>query len=248
MIRRMNRSLAVGIPFTAFLLLIAAAAHANTLNVTFDGVSGSNPTLGISDPTLGSVTGYIDPYKGNIGTQNVLLWCVDPDHDAPPVGTTWAVNVGTPGNLSSMGNTLQYLKAGYPSGNVPDETAIAKFYGELAALISLMENPANNVATNQELQGAIWQLSDPSLTFTTPLPSGFSTAQVASYETWAQNNALTSGFEVLTDVNESSNLKSAYQEYIVTTPEPSTLLLMGLGLMAMVCLSRRKTISAGVIS
>lgn len=243
-----NRFLTVGILFTLFVLLIAVAAHANTLNVTFDGVSGSNPTLGINDPTLGSVTGYIDPYKGNIGSQSVSLWCVDPDHDAPPVGTTWAVNVATPGDPSSMGNTLQYLRAGYPSGNVSDEAAIGKFYGELAALISLMENPANSVATNQELQGAIWQLADPSLTFTTPLPSSFSTAAVAGYESWAATNYLTSGFEVLTDVNESSNLKGAYQEYIVTTPEPSTLLLMGIGLIALFCLSRRKSISSGVIS
>lgn len=247
MTARINRSLFVGI-LTALALLAGATAHANTLNVTFDGVSGSNPTLGINDPTLGSVTGYIDPYHGNIGTQNVLLWCVDPDHDAPPVGTTWTVNVATPGNLGSMGNTLQYLKAGYPSGNVSDETSIARFYGALAALVSAMENPANSVATDQELQGAIWQLSDPSLTFTNPLPSGFSVAQVTNYETWAENNALTSGFEVLTDVNEKSNLTGAYQEYIVMTPEPSTLLLMGLGLMTLFCFSRRKTICAGVIS
>jgi hypothetical protein len=72
MLTRINRSLFLGI-LTALVLLVGAPAHANTLNVTFDGVSGSNPTLGISDPTLGSVVGYIDPYKGNIGPQNVLL-------------------------------------------------------------------------------------------------------------------------------------------------------------------------------
>jgi hypothetical protein len=59
---------------------------------------------------------------------------------------------------------------------------------------------------------------------------------------------LTSGFGVLTDVNEKSNLTGAYQEYIVMTPEPSTLLLMGLGLISLFCFSRRKAIFAGVAS
>jgi len=234
---RMNRSFIGATLLAALVLLAGATAHADS--VTFTGGYSGNPVLTISDPTLGTVN--IDPYTGTIGTQSVNLWCVDPDHDAPPVGVTWKVNVATPGNLSSMSNTLQYLK-GYGS-----DAAVAQLYGALAALVMAMENPGNSALTDQELQGAIWQLSDPSLTFPTPPSSNF-LSQVAADESWAEHHYLTSGFEVLTDVNEKSNLTGAYQEYIVMTPEPSTLLLMGLGLISLFCFSRRKAIFAGVAS
>lgn len=52
-------------------------------------------------------------------------------------------------------------------------------------------------------------------------PSGFSLTQVSSSENNAKANPLTSGFEVLTDFNNT------YQEYVVLTPEPSTFLMVG---------------------
>jgi len=251
MLTRIERSLVVGILFAALVLLAGATAHASTLNVTYDGVSGSNPTLNINDAALGSVTGYIDPYNGNIGPQSVLLWCVDPDHDAPPAGTTWTVNVATPGNLGSMTTTSQVINNGLSA------SAANTLYGEMAALIMLMDNPSNSALTDQEIQGAIWQLSDgfnasnqPYLTFPSPpsVPSGTFQGAVTGYETWAANHVAASGFEILTDVNEKSAGRGAYQEYIVLTPEPSTLLLMGLGLMALFCHSRRKGSLAPVLS
>lgn len=251
MLTRINRSLAVGILFTALVLLLGATAHANTLNVTFTGGYSNNPLLEINDPALGTVTGYIDPYTGTIGGQTVDLWCVDPNHDAPGVGVTWTVNVATPGNLSSMSNTSQVINNGLSA------SAANTLYGELAALIMLMENSGNSALTDQEIQGAIWQLSagfngtNPILTFPAPptVASGTFQGAVTSYEQWAEDgNALTSGFEVLTAVNESTAGASAYQEYIVMTPEPSTLLLMGLGLISLFWFSRRKAIAAGVVS
>jgi hypothetical protein len=248
MLTRNKRSIILGI-LAAMVLLVGATAHAD--NVTFTGGYSGNPTLTINDPALGTVTGYIDPYTGNIGGQSVYLWCVDPDHDAPPVGTTWAVNVATPGNLTSMGNTSQVIN------NKLSPSAANTLYGEMAALIMLMANPSNSALTDQELQGAIWQLSDgfnasnqPFLTFpdAPSVPSGTFQGAVTGYENWAAKNVETSGFEVLTATNEKGAGAGAYQEYIVTTPEPSTLLLMGLGLMALFYLSRRKDILAAAIS
>jgi len=121
----------------------------------------------------------------------------------------------------------------------------------------LMGTPGNSALTDQEIQGAIWQLSAgfnganmPYLTFPNPpsVPSGTFQGAVTSYENWAKGNGLTSGFEILTAANENTAGANAYQEYIVTTPEPSTLLLMGLGLVALFWMSRRKAISAAAIS
>jgi len=246
------RLLVTGTLFAAVVLLAGATAHADS--VTFTGGYSGNPTLTINDPALGTVTGYIDPYTGTLGGpggQSVLLWCVDPNHDAPPVGTTWTVNVATPGNLASMNNTSQVIN------NKLTASAASALYGQLAALITLMEKPGNSALTNEELQGAIWQLSAgfsapnvPYLTFPNApsVPSGTFQSAVTAYENWAENNGLTSGFEVLTATNENTAGASAYQEYIVTTPEPSTILLMGLGLVALFCFSRRKAVCAAVVS
>lgn len=249
MFTRMNRSLVVATLLTALVLLVGATAHADS--VTFTGGYSGNPVLTINDPALGTVTGYIDPYTGTIGGQSVYLWCVDPNHDAPGIGTTYLANIATPGNLGSMSNTSQVINNGL------SPSAANTLYGELAALIMLMENSGDSALTDQELQGAIWQLSAgftsgvPLLTFPSPptVPSGTFQGAVTAYEGWAEaGNALTSGFEVLTAANENTAGASAFQEYIVMTPEPSTLLLMGLGLISLFCFSRRKAIFAGVAS
>ncbi len=244
MLTRMNRSLIVASLLTGLVLLVGATAHADS--VTFTGGYSGNPVLTIKDTALGTVTGYIDPYTGTIGGQSVLLWCVDPDHDAPPVGMMYTANITPAGNLAGMNNTSQVINNKLSSG------AANTLYGELAYLITLMEQSGNSALTDQEIQGAIWQLSAgvSNLSFPDPpaVSSGTFQGDVTWYEDQAESNPLTSGFEVVTAANEATAGAGAYQEYIVMTPEPSTLLLMGLGLISLFCLSRRKAFSAGVVS
>ena len=213
-------------------VVLSTSASASTLDVTFEGVSASNPTLTITS-ALGTVTGYISPYEGQINGQNVLLYCVDPNQDAPANGKSWWVNVATPGNLSSMDTTYQYLSAKYPAGNSTDETSVDTLYEEMAALVLQMNNPSNTKVTDQELQAAIWTLADPSITFSN-LPTGFSLSQVTTDINNAKSDPLTSDFEVLTDTNDK------YQEYIVLTPEPSTFITMATGLLALLYLLYRR--------
>jgi hypothetical protein len=230
MLKWINGSLRGLVIGAAFVLLMGITAHANTLSVTFNGAPTTNPTLTIQDSVagFGPVTGYIDPYNGTIGTQSVLLFCVDPYQDAPPVGTTWSVNVAMPGNTSSMSKTFQVLNRGLTNSSAN------LLYEEMASLAVMLEAPSNTKLIDQEIQAAIWQLADPNLTFPSP-PLGFSLTQVTGYENAAKAAPLTSGFEVLTDINDK------YQEYIVLTPEPSTLLMLGTGLIALLCMvSRRK--------
>lgn len=222
---------------TSFIL-IASVARANQISVTFDGVAPTNPTLTIKDSFagFGPETGYIDPYKGTIGNQSVLLFCVDPYQNAPSVGKTWTVNVETPGNVGSMSTSFQMLNTTLTGRSGLTDSQADVLYEEMARLIVMLEVPSNTKLTDQEIQAAIWQLSDPHLTFPNA-PSGFSLTQVNIFENDAKNNPLTSGFEVITDSNNK------YQEYVVLTPEPGTFFMVAAGLIGLFVFSRNTAIS-----
>lgn len=201
--------------FVVVFFSLASAAKADTL--TFTGV-GSSITLNVSDPDALPAPGYtnmaavIDPYKGKLNGNPVILWCVDPDHWG--VGATWPVYV------SQLGGDLSKTYLGNTNANI---------YGAMAALILKLQG-ASNTTTKQELQAAIWLLAegvpgeDGDFTVNSPADSAFKSA-VANYEAYALNtsNQPTSGFEILTDTTGSN------QEYMVITPEPSTFLLLGAG-------------------
>ena len=210
------------------VMCVASSAYANTVTVTFTGVPAGDPTLTIKDPSwTSSETAYIDPYLGTVAGQSVLLFCVDPLHDVS-AGDTWTAYVGTPGSLSSLSDTYQVLDYSKLS-----TTAADTVYEEMAALAAKLEGTAASATTTrEELQAAIWQLADPNLTF--PGESATFLAAVAADETWAKSNPLTSGFEILSDKSDK------IQEYIVLTPEPASLLLLGLGLCAVVVWKRRE--------
>src|SRR6266480_7196117 len=106
----------------------------------------------------------------------------------------------------------------------------------MARLLVMLEVPSNTKLADQEIQAAIWQLADPNLTFPNA-PSGLSLTQVNTFENDAKANPLTSGFEALTDSDNK------YQEYVVLTPEPSTFLIVGAGLIGLFMFSRNRAIS-----
>jgi PEP-CTERM motif len=192
--------------------------------MSFTGITTST-SLTIQDSVIGTVTGYIDPYTGTLNGQPVLLFCVDPDHEIN-YGDTWTANVSYPGG--DLSNTYQVLDYGHSS------TANTN-YEEMAGLALLLEGTSDTM-TRQEIQGAIWQLADSGLSF--PGASSAFLSAVIGYESWAASNELTSGFEILSDVN---NCK---QEYVVLTPEPATVLLLGLGLGGLLLLKRRQRLSS----
>jgi hypothetical protein len=207
------------------LLSVASVARANTVGMQFIGAAGST-TLNISDPTAGytNANALIDPYTAYINGSSTptLIWCVDPDHGVSP-GQTWTANVTyLGGNLS---NTYQ------GSGG-------ATAYGAMAWLITQMQT-ATTATQRQELQAAIWEIAEgapgPTSGFSVNNVSAAFINAVATDITNAENNILTSGFEILTDTQGQT------QEFmIINTPEPSTLFLLGAGLFAFVMLNRSK--------
>jgi hypothetical protein len=239
--------------------LIAAA---DTLTV---GGAVSGTTLTIQDSALtalnsswaSGVTAYIDPYNGVLDGQSVLLFCIDPDHlDNTTPG--YLVNLSQNGTGNSTMQQLNVQNGGIlpQSGNLSNAAILAGFsktnvpqlYGGLAWLSEQLEATSDS-SKQQEIQAAIWQLGDYTSTFTVVNPPtqfgstlgtcGLAQA-VCSLETQAKTNALTSGFEIVTDASEAANGKNAGQEYLVLTPEPSSVLLSATGLFGIFLFRRRK--------
>ena len=247
------------------LTIGSCLASADSHNLIVGGpVTGT--TLTIQDSALASlgfsngiVTAYIDPYHGTLDGQAVTLFCIDPNHLDNNNPSGYPVTISGNGIGS---NTLQQLnlngKVQPESGSLSNAATLAGFsntsqlYGGLAWLSEQLQQSTNTL-TQQEIQAAIWQLGDYTSTFTVVNPpqgfgsfTGPGTAcglsiAVCSLETQAQTNALTSGFEIITDSNEAANGRNAGQEYLVLTPEPSSILLSMSGLLGFFAFRRRKT-------
>ena len=234
------------------LLFLSTLAMADTLTV---GGPVTGTTLTIQDSALtalnsgwaNGVTAYIDPYHGTLNGQSVVLFCVDPNHLDNSSGA-YGVNVSVNGAGSNTLQALNLVGSVAPTSHSLSQAAMnagftsaSQLYGGLAWLSQQLAGTSNSLL-QQEYQAAIWQLGDYTSTFAVVnAPQGFDSGLVTTFEQNAENNALTSGFSVLTDANEVANGRNAGQEYIILTPEPSTALLSVSGIFGLFMLRRRKS-------
>ena len=245
------------------LFLGSCIASADTLGTLIVGGPVTGTTLTIQDSSLaslgfsnGTVTAYIDPYHGTLNGQAVNLFCIDPNHldNSNPSGYSVTISPNGTGK-----NTLQALVLagqavpGSPSNppklstaaSTAGFTSASQLYDGLAWLSAQLAGSSSTL-TEQEYQAAIWQLGDYTNTFSVPTasaPNGFSMSQVTTFEQQAFTNSasMVGSFEVVTDTNEVANGQKAGQEYIVLTPEPSSILLSMSGLLGFFTFRRRKT-------
>lgn len=237
----------IGLVASAFAVLVFASASFADTSMTLTGVGDG--------ATLGDV--YVDPYTATVGTANGVAVICDDWSNNSYLGESWtatAINAATVGT-SSLGTPM--------FGN--NQT----LYNEVTYLASqLMANPTN--VTNQvEYSFAIWALTygangtaeetpDPLSYLAANLSGGTSNTEYLAavadmnYATTNESNYNSAGWEILTPDPNTSNPASdgTPQEFLtyVNTPEPSTMLLLGLGIGGLFLLKRRQRNLAAVLA
>jgi PEP-CTERM motif len=201
------------------LLIGSATSRANTLPVLLND-GGSNVMGGV----------YVGPYNLTVGGQSMQLVC-DDFLSTVIKGETWNAVTSTYPTLSNVkfSGLVQYEEVGY--------------------LVQQMWANISNPTTVGYISWAIWDVFTPNASIGDPY--GTLTAaqqtQINSWLTQAQNNYSTGNYSnliIYTPVPGSQVPLSAGppQEYIglISVSEPSTVLLLGLGLAGLLVLGSRK--------
>jgi hypothetical protein len=242
---------------TRSLLLAATAAVLwLTPSVKADNLDLVSPGNGVNAANV-----YVGPYQGTINNGPVTpIVCDDFTHDSF-VGETWqatATNLGT-GNLGSTGTTLYGKQFGAAIATVD--------YDAAAYLTTELLSPNLSPTAQTDLQYAVWYLFDPTnvasylggfgTTYSGLLSAAEGDVAAAFLAEANPATALTAAqlaeFTIYTPTTVTSCPNGAGQcglpqEFIVQTPEPSTLLLLGAGLCFLAVMARRKKNAAGSLS
>ncbi len=219
---------------TLRFLLIASAVAVLTLapSVSADTTASMTLTSGGNNSLNGVLIG---PYTATINGTSTPVIC-DDYADESYIPESWTANVSSLSNLSKTNN--------------PGQTTL---YDEVAYLtLELLSAPKNSLQA-AEIQYAIWDVFD-TQAFTDLKNFSVTDYNAANaYLLGAQNNysSLTAGqlagFVIYTPntnypitCGKGACANTPPQEFIVYTPEPSTVLLFGLGLSSLFLLKRRQ--------
>ncbi len=166
--------------------------------------------------------GYgIPPYGGTLNWQPAEFYCVDFAHDIAG-GDSWLAIVTPVASSGSPG--VPYL-SGQTTDGVSD-------YLLFAWLVTQMTQTTDQPTQAQD-QWAIWSLTDGNYD-----PYGNQESILGNAEAQLTAADFTGqGWDILTP---DANCNQYGQEFLVQTPEPSSILLMGIGLCGLLFLKRRE--------
>jgi len=239
-----NFMLKVALAVSALVVCLAPNAHADTATMDLTG-AGSNVYGGVY---IGPYQATITPNGSSTGTPTPVI--CDDFGDESYVPEIWTANVSNEANVASNSSILRF---GGTSGYV-------SLYNEASWLaVNLMQNVGNN-AEEDAIQAAIWNILDPTgvatNTYGFTLPGGStctnSVTQAACWQQWAQaaeggttagmfSNVTIYSYVAGTPCIGASCPADPPQEFmVVNTPEPSTLLMLALGIGGLLMLWRRQ--------
>lgn len=219
------------------IALAAAALALCSASVTFADTTSMVLTSAGSNVYDNAV--YIGPYYAQIGGSTTSTAVICDDYaDESYVPESWTAYV-TPENNLTLNNqgTNSVLKFG-------DNQSL---YNELAYLATQLVANQGNTAVVDAIQFAMWDLGvkngGGSIT-NLPLPTGTTDWETtaASYATTTFSNVTIYSFDACTTtVSSPCSSSNPPQEFMtVNTPEPSTILMLALGLGGLLMLWRRK--------
>jgi hypothetical protein len=209
----------------------ASSAKADAVSITLTSVSGG---------VQGNV--YTSPYYATIGnTANVPIVCDDYSHEVY-MGESWIASVSTFADLSNV----RFVQG--------TQAATVQLYDEAAYLFNeLFLNPTQS----GNISFALWAVFDPAqVESSAGWTTGGNTISPTSAAGWlvnAQSQTYAAGefsnFEILTPCTRStqglvcpSTLSTSAQEYLVRTPEPPPALLLGIGLLSVLILNKKRIV------
>ncbi|MGB6199648.1 MAG: PEP-CTERM sorting domain-containing protein [Candidatus Acidiferrales bacterium] len=202
--------------YQKFMLLAAGVLMFMAPSAFADGVVVFNGSYAFANDGYG-----IPPYGGTLNGQSAEFYCVDFSHDIVS-GDTWNAVITPLTNTANYSSTYQYT-----GSNASTEF----IYQEFAWLLTQAQDSTDQTAIAAD-QWAIWSLSGGSDPFT-----GADSASTLLADAQAAVDAgfTGQGWEILTP-----DVGSYGQEFMVQTPEPGAMALLGIGLCALFFVKRRE--------